>query len=74
MALLFTSVEFPAMSRMTGVWTNSTHDPDAGDGVTLAQLIVFPADQDPVVESDFLCSHLPFQIGGFHGAFPDGQG
>jgi hypothetical protein len=74
MALLFNSVEFPAMSRMTGIWTNSTHDPDAGDDVTLAQLIVLPADQDPVVESDFLCSHLPFQVGGFHGMFPDGQG
>lgn len=74
MALLFNVIEFPDLSRMTGVWTNSTHDADAGDEVTLAQLIVFPPDQDPVVESDFLCSHLPFHVGGFHGVFPDGQG
>lgn len=74
MPLLFNSVEFPSMSRMTGIWTNSTHDPDSGDDVTLAQMIVFPPDQDPVVESDFLCSHLPFQVGGFHGVFPNGQG
>jgi hypothetical protein len=37
-------------------------------------LVVFPPDQDPVVESDFMCSHLPFHVGGFHGVFPDGQG
>ncbi|MDQ1250339.1 MAG: hypothetical protein QG597_4718 [Actinomycetota bacterium] len=74
MPLLFNSFDFPALSRMTGIWTNSTHDPDAGDDVTLAQLVVLPPDQDPVVESDFMCSHLPFHVGGFHGVFPDGQG
>lgn len=74
MAYLFNVIEFPALSRMTGIWTNSTLDADAGDEVTLAQLIVFPPDQDPVVESDFLCSHIPFHVGGFHGVFPNGQG
>lgn len=74
MAHLFNVIDFPALSRMTGIWTNSTHDADVGDEVALAQLIVFPPDQDPVVESDFLCGHLPFHVGGFHGVFPDGQG
>lgn len=74
MALLFNVIAFPELSRMTGLWTNSTHDPDAGNEVSVAQLVVFAPDQDPVVESDFLCSHLPFQVGGFHGVFADGQG
>jgi hypothetical protein len=74
MALLFDVIDFPPLSRMTGIWTNSTHDADVGDEVAMAQLIVFPPDQDPVVESDFLCSHLPFHVGGFHGVFPDAQG
>jgi hypothetical protein len=74
MALLFSVIDFPELSRMSGIWTNSTIDADFGDEVVLAQLVVFPPDQDGVVESDFLCSHLPFQVGGFHGVFPDGQG
>lgn len=73
MALLFTDFDFPDMSRMTGIWINKTHDPDVGNEVALAQMIILSADQDPAVESDFLCSHLPFHIGGFHGVFADGQ-
>lgn len=73
MALLFTVIDFPALSRMSGIWTSSTIDADTGDEVILAQLIAFPPEQDGVVESSFLSSHLPFQVGGFHGVFPDGQ-
>ena len=74
MALLFNAIEFPDMSRMTGIWVNKTHDPDAGDEVVMAQMIVLPSDQDPVVESGFLCAHIPFHIACFHGVFADGQG
>lgn len=73
MALLFSVIDFPELSRMSGIWTDSTIDPDFGDEVVLVQLVAFPPDQDGVVESDFLSSHLPFLVGGFHGVFPDGQ-
>lgn len=74
MGYLFTAVRFPQFSRMTGIWTNSWTDQPTGPEVAVGHLVDLAPDQDPVVESDFLSSHLPFHVGGFHGVYPDGRG
>lgn len=74
MGALFDAFPFPDQSRMTGIWANSALDLDTRDELVLIQMIELGRDQDPAVESDFMIGHLPFQVGGFHGVFPDGQG
>jgi len=63
---------FPPDSRMTGIWSNSWVDDPMGDEVAMGHLISFPDNQDAGLESDFLSSHMPFNVGGFSGLYPDG--
>ncbi len=64
---------FPPDSRMTGIWSNSWVDEPTGDEVAIGHLISFPDNQDAGLESDFLSSHMPFNVGGFSGLYPDGS-
>ncbi len=64
---------FPPDSRMTGIWSNSWVDDPMGDEVAIGHLISFPDNQDAGLESDFLSSHMPFNVGGFSGLYPDGS-
>ncbi len=54
-------------------------DPDLAIGdeldeeVAIGHLISFPDNQDAGLESDFLSSQMPFNVGGFSGLYPDGS-
>lgn len=73
MAYLFHVLDFPDNSRMTGVWNNTWADAPSGEEYASGHFVRLGPDQHVDVESDFLGSHLPFQVGGFGGAFPDGH-
>ncbi len=74
MGYLFDQLHFPDESRMTGVWIHRDLDEPVGEEIALGQLLALRADQDPVVEADFLSSHAPYTVGGLHGVYPDGSG
>ena len=73
MAHLFEVLGFPDGSRMTNVWNNTWADEARGDEVASGHFVELGADQDVGVESDFLSSHLPFNVAGLGGLFPDGK-
>lgn len=73
MGYFFTTFDFPAGSRMTGVWeAGADLDPDV-EMVALASLVDFGPDQHGQLEANFLGSHMPFHFGGFEGVGPDGR-
>lgn len=74
MAYFFDMLDLPEGSRLTGVWSNAWVDPPIRDEVAAGALIALGDGQDPVVESDFTSSHLPFNTGGLYGVLPDGGG
>ncbi len=73
MTHFYNRLPFPPDSRMTGIWSNSWVDEPIGDEVAIGHLINFPDNQDAGLESDFLSSHMPFNVGGFSGVYPDGN-
>jgi len=73
MTHFYNRLPFPPDSRMTGIWSNSWVDDPMGDEVAIGHLISFPDNQDAGLESDFLSSHMPFNVGGFSGVYPDGS-
>ncbi len=73
MTHFYNRLPFPPDSRMTGIWSNSWVDEPVGDEVAIGHLINFPDNQDAGLESDFLSSHMPFNVGGFSGVYPDGS-
>ncbi len=73
MTHFYNRLPFPPDSRMTGIWSNSWVDESIGDEVAIGHLISFPDNQDAGLESDFLSSHMPFNVGGFSGVYPDGN-
>lgn len=65
---------FPPQSRVTGIWRRPWRgDPNDTGNVVLFSHVRLGVDQDGVVESDFLSSHLPWALGGFHGVGPGGD-
>lgn len=73
MTHLYNRLQFPPESRMRGIWTRSDAPTPTDDDIVLGHLIRLPGDQDSDVESDFLTSHLPFNVGGFSGVYADGS-
>jgi hypothetical protein len=73
MTHFFNRLMFPDFSRITGIWTNQDWGTPTDDDLAIGHLVRLPADQDPSLESDFLCSHMPFHVGGFSGLYPDGS-
>lgn len=73
MGYFFDTFWFEPGSRMTGIWDAAPELPDGAEVVATASLVRLGPDQHDVLEADFLSSHLPFQLGGFHGVGPDGQ-
>jgi hypothetical protein len=73
MTHLFNRLQFPGYSRITGIWTNQAWTGRTDSDVAVGHLIRLPWDQDPSLEGSFLCSHLPFHVGGFSGLYPDGS-
>lgn len=73
MTFLFNTLDFPADSRMTGIWSNRNIDPPVGDELASGHFIRLPGDQHVELEGDFLNAHMPFWVAGFGGVFPDGQ-
>ncbi len=73
MTHFYNRLPFPPESRMTGIWSNSWVDDPMGDEVAIGHLISFPDNQDAGLESDFLSSHMPLNVGGFSGVYPDGN-
>ncbi|MGC0366242.1 hypothetical protein ABH922_004226 [Rhodococcus sp. 27YEA15] len=70
---LFDVLDFPDGSRMTDLWNNTWADAPAGEEIASGHFIHLGDDQHVDVETDFLGSHLPFQIAGLGGVFPDGN-
>jgi hypothetical protein len=73
MTHFFNRLAFPDYSEITGIWTNPEWADPTDDDIAIGHLIRLPYDQDPSLESDFLCSHMPFHVGGFSGLHPDGS-
>lgn len=64
---------FEPGSRLTGVWLWPWPGGDSGEWVALVSHVRLGSGQDGGLESDFLCSHLPWAFGGFHGVGPGGD-
>lgn len=65
--------DFPPSSRMTGIWRRPWTGDDSDRLRVLISLISLGADQDGLVESDVISSHLPWSVGGIHGVDPAGD-
>jgi hypothetical protein len=64
---------FSPGSRLTGFWLWPSAAEQSVDALTLASYVSLGAGQDSALEADFLCSHLPWAVGGFHGVDADGE-
>lgn len=73
MGFLFEVLDFPDGSRMTDLWNNTWAEPATGEEIASGHFIHLGDDQHVDVETDFLSSHLPFNVAGFGGVFPDGK-
>lgn len=72
MAYLFDRLDVIG-SEFVELWNNTWADQGQAPEVATCHLIDLPAHQHGELESDFLGSHLPFQIGGFSGRYPNGD-